>query len=307
MGLPLRAATRSEETSEIAMNWYRENRWLGNFVIAFAVSLLPAFWFLFYAKGQFAEACARFNEVATERTRLEHLNPFPNEDNFRKTQAALTNYGATLNKTKEELKTQTVPLAPLAPNEFQSRLRRAIVNVTERARSNRVKLPENFNLGFEEFTGALPDAAASPLLGQQLNQAELLVNILIDNRVDAITIVTRPTAPAEPAAAASPAARKASTESPKVVEWAVVDLAFMASPSALRKVLNQIASSDRQFFIVRTLHVRNEQQKGPPREQGAASNATAPAAATPHGATKFIVGNERVETAVSVELIRFTF
>lgn len=307
MGLPLRAATRSEETSEIAMNWYRENRWVGNFVIAFAVSLLLAFWFLFHAKGQFAEASAQFNEVATERGRLEHLNPFPNEDNFRKTQAALTNYGATLNRTKEELKTQAVPLTPLAPNEFQSRLQRAIVDVTERARSNRVKLPENFNLGFDEFTGALPDAAASPLLGQQLNQAELLVNILIDNRVDAITIVRRQTAPAEPASAASPAARKASTESPKVVEWAVVDLALTASPSALRKVLNQIASSDRQFFIVRTLHVRSEQQKGPPREQGAASNATAAAAATPHGATEFIVGNEHVETAVSVELIRFTF
>jgi hypothetical protein len=307
MGFPLRAATRSEETSEIAMNWYRENRWLGNFLIVFAVSLLLAFWFLFHAKRQFAEAYAQFNEVATERRRLEHLNPFPNEDNFRKTQAALTNYGATLNKTKEELKTQAVPSTPLAPNEFQSQLRRAIVNVTERARSNRVKLPENFNLGFDEFTGALPDAAASPLLGQQLNQAELLVNILIDNRVDAITTVRRLTAPAEPAAAASPAARKASTESPKVVEWAVVDLAFTASPSALRKVLNQIASSDRQFFIVRTLHVRNEQQKGPPREQDAASNATAAAAATPHGAIKFIVGNEHVETAVSVELIRFTF
>jgi hypothetical protein len=307
MGLPLRAATRSEETSEIAMNWYRENRWLGNFVIAFAVSLLLAFWFLFHAKGQFAEASAQFNQVATERARLEHLNPFPNEDNFRKTRAALTNYGATLNKTKEELKTQTVPLKPFAPNEFQSRLRQAIVNVTERARTNRVKLPENFSLGFEEFTGALPEAAASPLLGQQLNQAELLVNILIDNRVDAITIVTRPTAPAEPAAAASPAARKASTESPKVVEWAVVDLEFTASPSALRKVLNEIASSDRQFFIVRTLHVRNEQQKGPPREQRAASNATVAAAETPHGATKFIVGNEHLDVATAVELVRFAF
>ena len=303
MGLPLRAATRSEETSEIAMNWYRENRWLGNFVIAFAVSLLLAFWFLFHAKGQFGEASTQFNEIATERTRLEHLNPFPNEDNFRKTQAALTNYGATLNKTKEELKTQAVPLTPLAPNEFQSRLRRAIVNVTERAQSNRVKLPENFNLGFE-FTGALPDAAASPLLGQQLNQAELLVTILIDNRVDAITTVRRPTAPAELTAAASPAARKASAESPRVVEWEVVDLAFTASPSALRKVLNQIASFDRQFFIVRTLHVRNEQQKGPPRER---VEGTTTAAAPSPSAIKFIVGNEHLDVAATVELVRFAF
>ena len=291
------------------MNWYRENRWLGNFLIVFAVTLLLAFWFLFHARGEFTEASAQFNEVATERTRLEHLNPFPNEENFRKTQAALEAYGATLNKTKEDLKAQVVPLDPLAPNEFQSRLRQTIINATERARTNRVKLPENFHLGFDEFTAALPDTAASPLLGQQLNQVELLVNILVDNHVDAITDLKRPPAPAEPAAVASPATRKPSPESPKVVERSIVDLDFTASPTALRKVLNQIASFDRQFFIVRTLHVRNEQPKGPLHEQsvGGSSASAASNAATSPAALKFIVGNEHVEAGISVELVRFAF
>ena len=289
------------------MNWYRENRWLGNFLIAFAVSSMLALWFLFHAKGEFAEASAQFNEASTERDRLEHLNPFPNEQNVQKTRVALENYSATLNKTKNDLKTQVVPMAPLAPNEFQSRLRQAIVNVTERARTNRVKLPENFHLGFDEFTATLPDTTATPVLGQQLNQVEMLVNILIDNKVDAIADLKRPAAPPEPAVVASPVARK--TESPKVVERSVVDVAFTASPTALRKVLNEIASFDRQFFIVRTLHVRNEQQNGPSREQSdTASSATAASnAVSSAGALKFIVGTEHVEAAASVELVQFTF
>src|SRR5436309_12056800 len=126
------------------MSWYRDNRWLGNFVIAFAGATLLAFFFLLHAKGGFAQASAQFNDAATERNRLEHLNPFPNEENFRKTQAALDNYGATLTKLKEELRAQVLPVAPIAPNEFQSRLRQAIVSITEKARANRVKLPENF-------------------------------------------------------------------------------------------------------------------------------------------------------------------
>ncbi|PYL18879.1 MAG: hypothetical protein DME30_02120, partial [Verrucomicrobia bacterium] len=97
------------------MNWYRENRWLGNFLIAFAGAALPALWFLFHAKSGFAEASAQFNDAATERNRLEHLDPFPNEENFRKTQAALNNYGAALNKLKAELKAEMVPIKPLAP------------------------------------------------------------------------------------------------------------------------------------------------------------------------------------------------
>ncbi len=288
------------------MNWYRENRWLGNFLIAFAVTALLALWFLFRARSGFTEASAQFNEAATERNRLEHLNPFPNEGNFRKTQAALNDYGATLTKLKEELRARVLPVEPIAPNEFQSRLRRAIVNTTEKARANRVKLPENFHLGFDEFRTTLPTTAAAPLLGQELAQVELLLGILIDARVDSITTVKR-ILPPETAAATTPAARKpagAADAAPAVVERAIVDLTFTASPSAMRKVLNQIASGERQFFIVRTLYVRNQQLKGPDREQTAATAATTP---PPASAIKFIVGNEHVEITARIEMVRFAF
>ena len=296
------------------MNWYRENRWLGNFLIAFGIALLVALWFLFHAQSGFAEAASQFNAAATERNRLEHLSPFPNEENFRKTQEALDNYVASLNKLKEELKAQTVPVSPLAPNEFQSRLRQAIVNTTEKARTNRVKLPENFHLGFDEFTTALPSSDANAAsLGQELSQVELLLGILVDAKVDAIATLRRGLLPSETATVTPPAAPTSAKKpggpantAPPVIERAIVDLTFTASPSAMRKVLNQIASSDRQFFIVRTLYVRNEQVKGPSREQ---SNATgsAPAATTPASAIKFIVGNEHVETTARIEMVRFSF
>jgi hypothetical protein len=76
----------------------------------------------------------------------------------------------------------------------------------------------------------------------------------------------------------------------------------------MRKVVNQIASTERQFFIVRTLYVRNEQLKGPSREQAAAtSKAAETAAATSPNAIKFIVGNEHLEDTARIEMVRFTF
>jgi hypothetical protein len=290
------------------MNWYRENRWLGNFLIAFAVTALLALFFLFRARSGLTEASAQFNEAATERNRLEHLNPFPNEGNFRKTRAALDDYSATLTKLKAELRAQVLPVEPIAPNEFQSRLRRAIVNTTEKARANRVKLPENFNLGFDEFRTTLPTTAAAPLLGQELAQVELLFGILIDARVDSITTVKRILPPETAAApATTPVARKpagGTNAAPPVVERAIVDLTFTASPSAMRKVSNQIASAQRQFFIVRTLYARNQQLKGPAREQTAATAGTTP---PPTSAIKFIVGNEHVEITARIEMVRFAF
>src|SRR2546423_5663483 len=160
------------------MNWYRENRWLGNFLLGCGAAFLVSVWFLFYGKGSFDDALTDFNNAATDRSRLEHLNPFPNEENFKKTQAALENYSADLNKLKEELKAQTLPSSPLAPNQFQTRLNQAIANTTEKARGNKVKLPENFHLGFDEFVAALPSSDdQAKVLGQELEQIELLLGI----------------------------------------------------------------------------------------------------------------------------------
>src|SRR5205807_7478614 len=161
--------------------------------------------------------------------------------------------------------------------------------------------------GFDEFTTTLPTTAAAPLLGQELAQVELLLGILIDVRVDSIAVLKRVTLPPDTAAATTPSAKRsanAPNAAPPVLERTIVDLTFTASPSAMRKVSNQIASAERQFFIVRTLYVRNQQLKGPAREQTAATAGTTP---PPTSAIKFIVGNEHVEIAARFAMVRFAF
>jgi hypothetical protein len=297
------------------MNWFLQNRWLGMFLIVFGICTLFAVVFLFRAKSGFEEASARFHDATVERGRLERVDPFPTDANYRKMKVHLKNYGTGLDKFKEELKTHVLPIAPLAPNEFQSRLRQATLATSYKARANKVKLPDNFHLGFDEFTAALPDTVAAPLLGQQLAQAELLVNILTDARVDSVTAFHRKALTEQhgTATAATPAPARgrkpapAGVTGPKLVERGIVDLTFMASPSIARKVLNQIAGSNRQLYIIRTLHVRNEQEKGPRRESTEADASTAALTPTPSGAIKFIVGNEHIELSARIEMVRFTF
>ena len=298
------------------MNWFRENRWLGTFLIVFGLCLVVALYFLFSAKSAFEAASNQFTEATAERTRLEHLNPFPNEANFQKMKQELVNYGAALNKLKEELKTQVLPALPLAPDEFQTHLRQAMNEASEKARANKVKLPDNFHLGFDEYTAALPNTTAAPLLGQELEQIRLLMNIVIDARVDSLIAFKRTLLPEEKAAPlASPTPSSARRPAgpiaggPKMIDRAVVDLTFTSAPSAARKVVNQIASSNQQFFIIRMLRVRNDQEKGPSRENATnAAGGAAPAGTPPPaGAIKFIVGNEHIETAAQIEIARFTY
>ena len=99
---------------------------------------------------------------------------------------------------------------------------------------------------------------------------------------------------------------------PTLIERNVVDVTFKAAPSAARKVLNEIASSTGQFFIIRTLYVHNEKDKGPPRERMAGPTPVErghaipaqPGAAAP---LNFIVGNEHIEVSATIEILRFTF
>lgn len=295
------------------MNWFQENRFLGTFLAALAGGTLLSLIFLWWARSGFEEAKMQFDQQATELATLQRHNPFPSEANLKKVKNQAEEYATAVAAFKEEVKTHALPApAEMKPNEFQTRLRQAMTSVMEKARANKVKLPDNFFLGFEEFGAALPDTEAAPLLGQQLAQVELLVDLLIDARVDAITSLKRvPAVPATTLAASpTPTARGAQpVAAAPLVEKAGIDLAFTGSPGATRRALNQISTSEQQIFVIRTLHILNEKDTGPPREgEGAAAAQPAPSAnTTATGALNFIVGNEHLQTSARIEMVRFTF
>jgi hypothetical protein len=183
------------------MNWFRENRFLGTFLIGFGLCALGAIWFLFAAKRDWEEASTRFKQTAAELNRLERLAPYPNPENLRKMKAHTENYAHALTKLKEELKLRGTWPSPIAPSEFQSHLRLAMLAISDKARANKVKLPDKFYLGFDEFASALPNEVAAPLLGQELAQIEWLVGSLLDAHVEALTSFRRTPLPDERGAA----------------------------------------------------------------------------------------------------------
>src|SRR5207248_4499518 len=250
------------------MKWFQQNRALGTLLIVSGVCVLLGAALLYWRSGVWGEAKQTFDQATTERNRLQGLDPFPNDANYRKLQGYLERYNAALDKFKGELKAEVAPAPPLAPNEFQSRLRQATLAVEERARTNNVKLPDKFQLGFDEFARMMPSTAVAVLLGQELSQVQMLVNILLDAKVDGITSFRRhplpeergasPTPTASPGQRVATSAKPGGTTTPKLIERNVVEISFKAAPGAARKVVNEITSSTGEFLIIRTLYVHNE-------------------------------------------------
>jgi hypothetical protein len=294
------------------MNWFRENRFLGTFLLIFGVGVLGAVWFLFIARSAWAEASNRFNITAAELNRLERLAPYPSAENLRKMKGHAEEYESALAKLRDDLKLRGVPVIPMAPNEFQSHLRRAMTSISEKARANKVKLPDKFYLGFDEFASTLPNEVAAPLLGQELVQIEWLMNVLLEAQVEALTAFHR--TPWSEEDTSSPATTRAppATAVKKLFQRNGMEVTFFSTPGAARKVINRIAGANQQFCIIRQLHIRNEMEKGPPRESaGETSGAIVPAAAAAKAALpatlNFIVGNEKIETTAKIEIVRFAF
>jgi len=301
------------------MKWFQQNRAFGTFLIAFGIGALLAVALLYWRWSAWNNAKQAFDQVATERNRLEHLDPYPNDANYRKLQDYVEKYGVALDNCKTALKADVVPAPPLAPNEFQSRLRLVTIATLDRARVNNVRLPSKFQLGFDEFATTMPDTAVASLLGQELTQIQKLINILLDAKVDSVTSLRRARLPEEGGASPAPSpttgratAKPGGTPVPPLIERNTVDVTFKATPSAARRVLNEIASSTGQFLIIRTLYVHNEKDKGPPHEKMAAPAPAENGQATAgqQGAAaplNFIVGNEHIEVSATIEMLRFTF
>jgi hypothetical protein len=303
------------------MKWFQQNRALGTLLVVSGICILLGAVLFYWRWSVWSEAKQTFDQATAERNRLQGINPFPNNANYRKLEGYLERYGAALDKFKDELKTEVAPALPLAPNEFQSRLREATLAAEERARKNNVKLPDKFELGFDEFARIMPGTAVAALLGQELSQVQMFVDILLDAKVDSVTSFRRRPLPEEHGASPTPApargqrlaaaAKPGSTATPKLIERNVIEVSFKAAPGAARKVLNEITSSTDQFFIIRTLYVHNEKDKGPPRERtGGPTPVPTPQASpgqAPAAALNFIVGNEHVEVSATIEMLRFTF
>jgi hypothetical protein len=306
------------------MKWFRQNRALVTLLLVSGICILLGAALLYWRWSIWSDAKQTFDQAATERTRFYRLDPFPHEANYRKLQGYLAAYKAALEKFKEDLKSEVVPELPLAPNEFQSRLRQATLAAEDRARTSNVKLPDNFQLGFDQFTRTMPDTGVAPLLGQELSQVQMLINILLDAKVDSITSFRRRPLPGErgaatPAPTPSPLRSRGTAATAKpgaksaapLIERNVVDVTFKAAPGAARKFINEITSASGQFFIIRTLYVHNEKDKGPLRERAGPPTPTpAPSASpgqSPAGALNFIVGNEHIEVSATIEILRFIF
>ncbi len=317
------------------MNWIKENKFLTGYLAVLAAAAGVLIFLVFDAKGKFDDAQSAYNQQADELNRLEKLPLYPNAINLRKREDQKQDHQIRINELEAKLLQYQIPVEPITPEAFQDKLRASATEFAQHANDAGMKLPEKFFMGFERYQTEPPKPAAAPLLYRELRAMELVLNDLPAHSVVELKSITREQLPeetgamhAETAAPSRPGQAAAggahADKAAAQVAKHPFEIIFLAPKGAFQIILNDVATNKTQFMIPRQIIAHNEKDKGPTRDEagqastppsGAAAApaqaqpahpAAAPAISKPADTTPtFIVGEERVEVTMRVEVVDF--
>jgi hypothetical protein len=311
------------------MNWIKENKFLAGFIAILVVGAGALGYLLYSAWGAYSDVSDQYTAQSDALKQLQARVPYPDEANLSKYKAERDDMIDATHELAASLSKMVLPIVEMTPSAFQDHLRDTLSDVSSEAVNNNVKLPEHFSMDFEKYQTSPPPAEAAGPLGRQMAALKMVMDILIDEHVDSVVSVQRTPLPQENPGGAARAERggRGGGESPGatapggLVENYPFEVQFTANQPAFQKVLNDLAASTKQFFITRTLLIANSDPRPVPKE---ASATPPPAPAQPFiaapasgsgaanaldasggGFLKFIVGTEKLDVAMRIDMVTF--
>jgi hypothetical protein len=301
------------------MNWVNENKFLaGSAVLGYL---------LYSAWGSYSDVTDQYNELANALHQLQVRVPYPDQANLTKYKAERDDLIDATHDLAARLSGLVLPVVEMTPSAFQDRLRDTVSAVVTEAQETNVQLPQHFSMDFEKYQTSPPAPEAAGPLGRQLAALKIVMDILIHERVDSVLSLDRVPLPQEGGGAHLEHGGgkfghggEESSGGGALVEKFPFELRFTANQPAFQKVLNDLAASGSQFFITRTLLIENTDPKpvakepagapAPPPPQPFAAGAATDTSGAPGGPAggaylKFIVGTEKLDVAMRVDMVAF--
>ncbi len=322
-------------------NWAKQNPFLTGLIGATAVGAGTLGYLLYSAQAKHDETWSTYEQQSAELNRLEKLQPFPNQQNLTVLEAQRKQHAERIDQLQKNVATLELPLEQITPEKFQDQLRTAVTAFRTKATQSGLKLPDNFFLGFGRYETQPPRPEAAPLLSRELKTIEIVLNQAAEQRVSEIRGLDREElaeergagaakADSAPAATTKPGGKGGGEKGKGGIKKQAFELTIFSEQPAFSNLLNFIVTNKTQFLIPRVVTVKNEKDKGPPRLDplaggggvvapaaqvlpdlaaiagGAAPAAQPAASAAPAAApSKFIVGEERLEVTMLLELVDF--
>ncbi len=299
------------------MNWFKENKFLTGYIAAMVVGVGVFGYLLFAAKGSYDEASDKYEHQASELSRLQHLQPYPNTANLEKVADQKKDHATKVEELRKTVVGMKLAQEPLSPEQFQDKLRASVTAFNQKAADKGTKIPDKFYLGFDTYATVPPKPEVAPFLGRELKVIENVLNDIINSNATELNSVKpddmiEEKGGGKKSGGGTQGGQGTNQKGQKsVASRHSFEIVFTGYNRAAQSVINEITSDHDQFLIPRLVIVKNEKEQGPSKEAPApATPAPTPTAggagsdATP-GPPPIIVGNETVQVTLLVEMVDF--
>ena len=278
------------------MNWIGENKFLAGFIGFMVVGIGALGFLLFQEISDYSAKQATYNTKYAQLDQLQKRIPYPNEKNLESYNNQHQELKQVIDELNQNLAKFQLPLDPsIIPQTFQKNLQAAIADATAKADAAKIQLPDKFAFGFDQYVSTLAIQPAAPALDRQLNAVRFVFDeLLTGGGVTSISSVTREALPEE-----KQGVKPASA--PVVKE--PLSITFTTTWQSLRKVLNDLIQTKKQFFIVRLINITTDGSKDQPISK--AETAKTGAESKSKGQTYFPLGNEKLVVTLSLEIVNF--
>jgi len=269
------------------MSWIQENKFVAGLI---GVTAVLGGGILYFGNSQgnaYNEKMEKYETLKGQYATLEKSKPYPNSANKKAKEEAMAAYRESISEVRKGLTAyRPEKLERMTPEQFSDLRVDASKKMRKMFEDIGTTLPEETQFGFEKYANSAVKSAATPKLNYQLEATQWLLTRLAEVKPSALVNIVRKPLPIETGKAA-PAqnnapvrkkgakrkggknkggARPVAASGP--YELMSMELTFTAREDGVREFLKDMVSSEKYFFAIRSVRVRNEKQT-PPTEKDA--------------------------------------
>jgi hypothetical protein len=213
---------------------------------------------------RYDQAKLQFDELTGEINRMLNMPLFPSQQNLQAKQEALAEFKKDAGELAAKLQAKRPKsLQNTDPQTFTDTLvktatecLKAYADVGIGADDAKTGMPKGFYLGFEEYVSTPAQGGATGLLGYQLGAISELHKTLASAKPNRLVNFLRVKQPEEKSQPYTPEEGAAYRALP-------LEVTFSGSENSMREFINGLQTSQKYFFLIRTLRIKNEKQVGP--------------------------------------------
>lgn len=251
------------------MSWIQENKFTATLAGVTAVGSAALLYLSMQQSGAEKDIRVKTKKLVKEETTLKGGSPFPSKENLEAKKENVADFAKAAVKL-QDLMVMYRPdsIETFEPAAFGPMLSEYRTNLNGAFEAAGTTLPERTFYGFKDYSNRLPKQSATGQLKYQMEAAKWLFTALAEVGPEKLINIYREPLGVESGEVTEDKSQRkgrgrSKSEPVVVYQKKPLEISFLASEKSVLEFMEKISNSDKYFFTVKSIRLRNENQAAP--------------------------------------------